>query len=162
MQTSTRAYKILHWLVNFDDISKSLAVAHHCESLISLATEDYVTTAKQYPQTYSPKASDAENWFNSITSLIKIVIHANEHNITQIYLDRLEDEYIKIKKKADQFSQIVRPSATRWHLARRTDMLRQYGEEIRKLHRMDDKFITVIVSVTIAFGQMYERRASER
>ena len=86
--------------------------------------------------------------------MTEIVILANDPRLTLEQRNMLEDRYETRRKKVQNLSQIVRPSATRWHLSRRTQMLRKYGPEIRALHRVDDSAITVAVVLGIFFGQV--------
>ena len=49
----------------------------------------------------------------------------------------------------------IRPSASRWHMNRRSDILRKYPKEMQDLMRQSDTLLTVITVLFITVGHLY-------
>ena len=172
MQLSVRAFKILKWLVDFDgerpDVPKITA---YTSVLLKSSISQYQASKLKHGSTYVDNGKDCQDtlpspfkippkdaykWFDGIQTLIDILntLEAGQGSLSMdecIHLQaRFEDEV----KKTAHLSQLVRPSATRWHLKRRSEMLRVYGKEIREIHRIDDRMVTILTVIIIVLGQI--------
>ena len=125
MQSSVRAYKIMFWLVDFDNIENSVRLARYASKLVELAMVNYQKTKSKHPHSYSRQNSADEKsiaypfncssdtaieWFDGITKLVDIVILSSDGRLSEEQLNRLEDEYTKVKKRVKNLSLVYKKS----------------------------------------------------
>ena len=171
IQLSTRAFKILNYLVDFsskESLSKALSCAAYSRQLIAnakkslqeknstnLAAKSQSPSPTPTPNPFSLTKHQTDKWFTGLERLVALVQACSDSRITDEIIMKLEGEYKKQIKISTLEAQIVRPSATRFHLGRRTEMLRKYGNEIRAIHRIDDSYVTFLTVFGLVVLQVW-------